>query len=268
MNKPDPHTLFILGALDPEMREIARVLGVHRYAVAWAATGGQKCNSSSAYDADSALQMVQGRWRNQLILPRQPVVFVECAVARHAPVLRIDHHHPGDAGFDCRPHDFLRGSSLGQLLHLLGLEPDDTQRLLAAADHCLTSAYQGECPGVDPDELLFLRASWQAKMSSRPFGVVVSSILDAARLVRERYDALEGAALFLDPTLMVPDLPEGAARAGRPVRYRSMEPGGQVKEMLKGASAEMISSFMESHHALGRRVYGNPYRGYAGAYLN
>jgi hypothetical protein len=260
--------LFILGALDPEMREIERVLGMHGYPVAWAAVGRQRCSSATAYDADAALHMERGRQQAQLILPRQPVVFVECAIRRIDPVLRIDHHNPGDAGFDCGPQDYLRGSSLGQLLTLLNLEPDPTQRLLAAADHCLTAAYQGECPGVDPDELLFMRASWQAKMTYRPFGLVMSSILEAARLVRERYDPQAGAALFLDPTLTVPDLPEGAARAGMPVRYRSMEPSGLVKEMLKGASPDAISSFMQENRLLGRRVYGNPYRGYAGTYLD
>ncbi len=268
MHKPEAQMLFILGALDPEMREIERVLGVHGYPVAWAAVGRHKCTSATAYDADSAMHMERGRRQAQLILPRQPVVFVECALKQVMPTLRIDHHNPGDAGFDCGPQDYLRGSSLGQLLSLLNLEPDPTQRLLAAADHCLTAAYQGECPGVDPDELLFMRASWQAKMSYRSFGLVMSSILEAARLVRERYDPQVGAALFLDPTLTVPDLPEGAARAGMPVRYRSMEPSGIVKEMLKGASPDAISSFMKENHLLGRRVYGNPYRGYAGTYLD
>lgn len=267
MPKPHARTLFILGALDPEMREIERVLALHGYPVAWAAAGGQRCSSATAYDADSALHIERGRRQAQLILPRQPVAFVECEVGHIVPALRIDHHNPGDAGFDCGPQDYLHGASLGQLLSLLNLEPDPTQRLLAAADHCLTAAYQGECPGVDPDELLFMRASWQAKMSYRPLGVVMASILDAAKLVRERYDAQAGAALFLDPTLMVPDLPEGAARAGMPVRYRSLEPGGVVKEMLKGASPDAISSFMKEHQMLGRRVYGNPYRGYAGTYL-
>ncbi len=260
--------LFILGALDPEMREIERVLNLHRYPVAWAAVGGQKCTSATAYDANSAMQLEGGKRQAQRILPRQPVTFVECAVRQITPSLRIDHHNPGDAGFDCGPHDYLRGSSLGQVLSLLERAPDPTQRLLAAADHCLTAAYQGACPGVDPDELLFMRASWQAKMRYRSFGLVMSSILEAARLVGERNNPNKGAALFLDPTLMVPDLPEGAARADMPVRYRSLELNGLVKDMIKGASPDAISSFMKEHHLLGRQVYGNPYRGYAGTYLD
>jgi hypothetical protein len=37
--------------------------------------------------------------------------------------------------------------------------------------------------------------------------------------------------------------------------------------MLKGASPEHIERFMAMHRHQGREVYGNPYRGYAGAYL-
>jgi hypothetical protein len=37
--------------------------------------------------------------------------------------------------------------------------------------------------------------------------------------------------------------------------------------MLKGASPAHVERFMAAHRAHGREVYGNPYRGYAGAYL-
>jgi hypothetical protein len=37
--------------------------------------------------------------------------------------------------------------------------------------------------------------------------------------------------------------------------------------MLKGASPGHIERFMATHRSQGREVYGNPYRGYAGAYL-
>lgn len=37
--------------------------------------------------------------------------------------------------------------------------------------------------------------------------------------------------------------------------------------MLKGATPEHIERFMQGHPEAGREVYGNPYRGYAGTYL-
>ena len=83
----------------------------------------------------------------------------------------------------------------------------------------------------------------------------------------EHYDSKLGVSVFLDPTEVPLDLPEGAAYAGKPVRYRTLLPDGELKEMLKGAAAVDIERFMASHAEAGRAVYGNPFRGYAGAYL-
>jgi hypothetical protein len=89
----------------------------------------------------------------------------------------------------------------------------------------------------------------------------------APALARERYDPARDEAAFTDPTEAPPDLPEGAAFAGIPVRYRSLDARLQVKEMLKGGRPAAIEAFMARHAAAGRRVYGNPARGYAGVYL-
>ena len=50
------------------------------------------------------------------------------------------------------------------------------------------------------------------------------------------------------------------------MRYRQLLPDGVVKEMFKGGSPDAIERFMEEHRSAGRPAYGNPYRGYAGAY--
>ena len=57
-----------------------------------------------------------------------------------------------------------------------------------------------------------------------------------------------------------------ACLAGLPVRYRALLPEGVLKEMFKGGTPETVEAFMAEHRAAGRPVYGNPYRGYAGAY--
>jgi hypothetical protein len=147
------------------------------------------------------------------------------------------------------------------------MDPTPTQKLLAAADHCLTAAYQGCCPGINPKELLFLRASWRSMTSGRSLMDVVEGIFHAAKQVRRYYDSEHGESMFLDPTQLPPDLAEGAAYAGRPVRYREWFRGPVVKEMLKGAAPDHIERFLTDHRARGREVYGNPYRGYAGAYI-
>lgn len=259
---------FVLGAQDGEMREIEKILKREGLPYAHAATAGERSNSGQAYDSDCVVVAGNdGKARAAVLQPCAPAIFIECTVLGREPELRIDHHNPGDPGFCSSPDQFLEGSSLGQLLSLLDLQASSDQKLLAAADHCLTSAYAGKCPGVDPDELLFMRAAWQSLMTKRTLSNTMTGILDAAEQTRKRYDPKRGASVFSDPTRMPRDLPEGAARAGFPVIYRSLMPGGVLKEMIKGGDFNQIDAFMEGHKAQGRRVYGNPHRGYAGAYL-
>ena len=259
---------FVLGAQDPEMREIERVLARTNAPFMHAARNGVRCTPRTAYEADSVVRVGRRGFARPMVLPPQsPAVFVECTVLGHEPVLRVDHHHPGDPGYDKSPERYLEGSSLGQVLRLLEREPTGTQRLLAAGDHCLTAAYQGACPGVDPNELLFLRASWRARMSGRTLGDVLEGILHAAKQVDAHHDSEFGESVFLDPTEAAPDLAEGAAYAGKPLRYRALSLEGDLKEMLKGAGPAHIERFMAGHRDAGRVVYGNPHRGYAGAYL-
>ena len=263
----DRDAVFVLGAQDPEMREIERVATEAGHPVFHAASNGLRCTPQTAYEADGVARAgADGIVRAAVLRPTVPTVWVECRVAGREPLVRVDHHHPGDPGFTAPPAEYLRGSSLGQVLTLLGREPTPTQRLLAASDHCLTAAYQGECPGVDPDELLFLRASWKAFIAKRSLTEVMTGILDAARHVKQRFDHTSGEARFLDPTRVPMDLAEGAAYAGVPVRYRAWLPDGQVKEMFKGGTPEAVAAFLAAHEAAGRQVYGNPHRGYGGAY--
>jgi hypothetical protein len=263
----DKEAIFVLGALDPEMREIAKVLKKSGREAVRAAKDRYPVSTRTAYDADGVLKSWPGGRQEALLLPAAPTVFVECTVLGHEPILRIDHHNPGDPGYAMPPERYLEGASIGQTLRALEMEPTETQRLLAAADHCLTAAYQGECPGIDPNELLFLRASWRARMSGRGLSDVIEGIMDAAKRVRRHYDSEFNESVFLDPTEVPFDLAEGAAFAGRPIRYREFFPGGDLKEMLKGGSPEHIERFMQMHRLQGREVYGNPYRGYAGAYI-
>jgi hypothetical protein len=264
----DPQTCFVLGARDPEMREIADVLKSQGLLGVHAAVDEQPVLARTAYEANGVVGLSRRGRPYPVALPRNvPLVFVECELQHRSAQLRVDHHNPGDPGYAMPPARYLEGSSLGQLLRLLDREPDATQRLLAAADHCLTAAYQGECPDVDPNELLFLRASWRARMSGRSFSDVVEGILGAAALVERHRDPTVGESVFADPTAVPADLAEGAAYAGCPIRYRELHPTGELKEMLKGGTPEHIERFMAEHRASGREVYGNPHRGYAGAYL-
>ena len=261
--------LLVLGAQDGEMREIEKVAKSLGIKYAHAAKAGIRTDSSKAYDADCiGILGADGRFKTMVLEPSRQVVFVECTVNGRTPRLRIDHHNPGDPGYDAPPEFYMKGSSLGQALALWGKDPTDDQRLLAAADHCLTAAYQGLCPGVDPGELLFMRAAWQGLMTRRAMGETMISIMDAAKEVKKRFNVSKNASIFTDLTKMPRDLAEGAAYAGIAVIYRGMSPSGEMKEMIKGGSPDEIQVFMDEHKKSGRKVYGNPHRGYAGAYLD
>jgi len=262
------NTLFVLGARDPEMVEIEKVLKAFGQQFAHASIGQNRCTPANAYMGNSVALFTLDNLPQPIILhPHSDVIFIECKIHHRKAVKRIDHHNPGDAGFDKSPAQYLEGSSLGQVLSHFGVAPTPTQMLLAAGDHCLTAAYQGHCPGIDPGELLFLRTSWQAKMSGRTLGEVIAGVLRAAEEVRRSYNPTVGASIFLDPTVVPHDLPEGAAYTGIPIIYRALNLHGILKEMIKGGSEEQILNFMCEHKSHGRRVYGNPFRGYAGAYL-
>lgn len=266
---PRSDIFFALGAQDGEMREIEKVLSKFGFEYAYASTSGLRSDSSQAYQSQGVCSISSdGRVRSAVPPPNKAIAFVECTIPLRIPDARIDHHNPGDPGYEAPPARYLEGSSLGQVLALLGEKATDDQRLMAAADHCLTAAYQGLCPGVDPGELLFSRAAWQALMTRRTLSETMSSIIMAGAKVRRRYDERLGASFFSDPTRSPKDLPEGAAYVGIPVIYRSLMPGGTMKEMIKGACPARIEAFMREHQAKGRRTYGNPFRGYAGAYFD
>jgi hypothetical protein len=102
------------------MQEIARVLEREAIGYCCAATHGRGVRSREAYHATGTTQ----------VLPRsQGLVFVACSVTGLASDIIIDHHNEGNPGYGMPPARFREGSSLGQSLALLGLEPSD-QRLI------------------------------------------------------------------------------------------------------------------------------------------
>lgn len=76
-------------------------------------------------------------------------------------ITTIDHHLPGDPGFDKSYTAYWEGSSLGQLCEFLRIkhlpwtkERFDMSRLhlIAAIDHARFWAVRGECPGIAAEE--------------------------------------------------------------------------------------------------------------------
>jgi hypothetical protein len=105
--------ILILGADDPEMQAIEALAAECGVPVRHATIGGKRVTPATAYQhqpypLDGTVE----------------VVAVECAgvwsdvESYYEPHIRIDHHHPGDPGYGLPPADFLRGSSLGQVIAL------------------------------------------------------------------------------------------------------------------------------------------------------
>ena len=253
---------FVLGARDPEMEEVSRVLDAAGIKWASATAGGRTVNSAEAYQATG----VSG------LLPRgdRRLVFVECDVLGLEADDLCDHHTPGDPGYDRPPEQYYEGSSIGQVLTLLGIEPTQEQRIIAAADHCLAHAYRGQCPGVDPAEL----ADWRERSRSARFGLTQEEIRARIRIATEALERAERIKIGDEWVAWIPDksvapyeLAEASARAGTPIAYVSHlteRSPYRAKCGILNAKPETVLAWMRDCGLEG--VYGAPARGYAGGY--
>lgn len=254
---------FVLGARDPEMEEISRVLGAEGIGWTEATIGGRQVTSAEAYEATGVVG----------VLPRAlpDLVFVECDVLGLGAVDLCDHHNPGDPGYDRPAQAYLEGSSLGQVLALIGKEPTRQQRIIAAADHCLAHAYKGLCPGVDPAEL----ADWRERSRAARFGLTHEEIQLRIRIATgalERAPRIkvgsEEVAWFPDRGIAPYELSEASARSGVPICYLThLDPTlgrYRAKSGILNAEADTVRAWMAECGL--EAIYGSPLRGYAGGY--
>ena len=248
--------VFVLGAADPEMEEIERVARENGHEVRYATQRGWRVRAETAYQADNL---------SSALPPQAHVIFVECAVWGLTPHDIVDHHQPGDPGYGKPPAEYLYSSSLGQALRIMGQEPTAKQRIIAAADHCPTQAYRGECPGVDPLDL----ADWRTSSRALRRGVSNTEMELAIEKARESLLAAEQVDFGNGPIAWVAErggeIPEASARYGIPFMYAEPMKDGRTKMGIKGAKPSMIAAWMRDCGLA--RVYGDPVRGYAGGYL-
>ncbi len=249
--------VWILGASDPEMEMIQRILLAVGETVVYAAVDGQRVRPDSAYRADGPA--VDG-----------PCVVVECAGPIGAVV--IDHHRPGDPGYGRAAADYWAASSIGQVCDLLGIAATDELRLVAAADHCLAAAYRGECPGVDPDALMAWRVASRAAFQRRdPAGLLADVEATRAALRCAPWLALRPAVVARDMRREPPwpELPEAAARENAAyVSGPLIGPDGRRKYTCAGPP-EVIQAWLAGCGPAADLVdrYGDPARGFAGGYV-
>ena len=268
--------VFLLGAPDPEMREI-EIQALRQGVLVGRCyeASGNRVNARSAYEATQAgLVDPTAPWRHDLPMAVWPQewtagVFVECNYVGFVNSTRVDHHNPGDPGWGKGPEEYWAASSIGQACRILEVEADDRLLLIAAADHCLTAAYQGQCLGVDPGELLWSRASWKGGRLGLSVSEAAEAIMKSAADCKAAWSDHDEACVFDEPVKELPVLlAEGAAVAGLPILYAQILETGEVKRMAKGFSPKRIQQIMAEWAQKGVKVYGNPARGYAGCYAS
>lgn len=264
--------VFVLGSNDPEMAAIEAAVTEEKHTVVYATVAGSRVHPGNAYKADPI------DFGDCALTSATTVVLVECqpkyvvdssctleSETRDIITKVVDHHRPIDPGFGKEAEEYLAGSSLGQVLSLLGKKPTTQQQYIAAADHCLSAAYQGRCPGVDPSILLRRRVLEKAKFQERKPSSVMTEVMYAVKILRKRHEENPcRLPHFFDP---IPQMPEASALTGIPFTAMVEERGGRKKIVLQGADAKTIRSWMDQYRSEGFEVYGDPVRGFAGAYV-
>jgi hypothetical protein len=296
--------IAILGAPDPEMERIEHILDALRpdgpLVYRAAAPDGRRVTASEAYSVEYVLnsgdEIVHVDDLRPALRDGEAILLVECDLAvalDGVRLIRADHHRPGDPGYGAPPALFWQASSIGQVLWALRdliasvtehrrscrccspavpIVPADV-RYAAAADHCLAAAYAGECPGIDPDELLAWRVDTRAEHQGRSPEELEADVAHARARLGEAPKVEIGGVQVADlrEAGFIPELPEAAARDGVPFLARVTDRGGTQKIVLQAAPAAAVAAFLEDPAAIVRgavgQVYGDPARGFAGAYV-
>ena len=258
------HAVFVLGAYDPEMRTVRKMLGNAGYRSVVANRFGRRCVSSNAYMADSLSKPIAS------VVPK---VWVECRSPDYdaARDVIVDHHNEGDPGYDAPPAAYWEGSSVGQVAQLIGAPKDKYAMCAAASDHCLSAAMRGECGDVTPAEVMEWRIGGRASMMD------ISPWLLRRRIDRaiQRLEALP-ALRFAGETIidasfdLTPELRDAAAIAGKPIITTRQDSLGRIKFGLYGARNELVTEWLGIMRSSSwvESCYGNPFREYAGVLLN
>ncbi|HDS1721596.1 hypothetical protein NPS53_08800 [Pseudomonas putida] len=257
------NVVFALGAHDPEMRAIRRMLSNAGYRYAFANRFGRRCNTGNAYNADELTKHIKDEQR---------LIWVECRSPKFDSErdIIVDHHNPGDPGHAAGPSEFWEGSSIGQVANLIGRSGHEL-RIVAASDHCLSAAMRGECKGIDPDELMSWRIRARASMGEMQPWLLKRMISRAVERIESLPRIDFGGVQIVDGTFdTTPELRDGAAIAGVPILTTRKGPTGNVKVGLYGAEPDVITAWMKTMRESDfvDHVYGSAHREYAGAILS
>jgi hypothetical protein len=297
----NPSILFVLGAPDVEMSYVEKFL-LNRCPnnVAFAMD-----NSFVRVISSNAYKMHSFSYANPEMKGSSPlkVYLVECDFEKRPngwTFIKLDHHQPGDFGYDIPAKLFPYGSSYGQVMmkyfelefgmpyvwirrgnnwvlkntlgHTISDVPTSEDLMVMAADHCLADAYKGLCPGVNPDDLFYFRIQSKAEFQSRSISDVMFDVMIAIKALQSAPKVTLGGikvANLLDKS--VPELPEASAYLGIPFMSVVKDKNGKNKVVLQSAPFEAVAEFLKLNNIpeVGNLTghYGSPTRGYAGAYI-
>jgi hypothetical protein len=256
---------FLLGADDPEMERISEILNLFGAHYEFARKDGERVHSGNAYHADAPLCTPTEHTK---------VVFIECETSSLQMDIRIDHHRPGDPGFELGASHFFEASSLGQLFKLLHLSPSQNDLVIAAMDHCFSDAMHNRCPSVSRKEVrdkkiqsLYKRvnqvmAAYTDAVSAAQTTCIGSqevSVLEKDLGIGYSFDYLIAQIVAVEigsPVILLSRSKEGE-------RYRLHLCGGNVEEN----TIKVFTEVWGPAHGIDD-LYGSPARGYAGGYLS
>lgn len=244
--------LFALGAKDPEMDAIEALLQSHGVDYIHASKDGRRCHPGNAYQADPVVT------KEDFTL-----VAVECGGVGE--IIRCDHHNPGDSGFGRGSSEYWEASSIGQVYKLLGLEPTQTARVVAAFDHNLADAYAGFCEGVSPEEVRALAIQEIASGTKASVEAVEQAIV--------HYHAVMMVAPVGVVDLTSKHMGDGytvdllAAKQAGCITNRAYQilcsMGGKDQVMLNAANPQQVAEFAVSWEGKCEKMIANPTRGFA-----
>lgn len=261
--------IFLLGAPDAEMSLIEKILLHFGIAFGYATLKGTRVSSSQAYDADgSSIEVPEGA----------EVVTVECAVKGITPVVKVDHHNPGDRGYGMPPDQFASAASIGQVVYLLNQLMGHAEvqsvfpnwQLAAAGDHCPAAAYQGKCPGISVEEFREYRLAGSAEFQKKDIEVLRAEVNAGMEMLQGlEYVHHKGVKWKNAVSIQVPQLPHVAAMLAMPTSYSMYLPKeNETKVGIIGSDdPAVIEAWLDFHADKLVRLYGDPARGYAGGYL-
>jgi len=116
--------LVVLGAADPEMNAIEKLVRAAGLRVEYAMADGRRVHPGNAYRAANAAR-AREVWLVECDVPREPPADSELYDSDEAALFAertfrvLDHHRPGDPGFGAGPDEFLHASSLGQVIAVM-----------------------------------------------------------------------------------------------------------------------------------------------------